>query len=184
MWTVCASDEERVEFHNLSKTQDIVKLEKALDMLKKGVKENESHMKLIEQKLHLAIRARTFRLKPQTFSCRIKVSPNDLVKEKQPMNCMMTQIPINSSDAITGHKLQGLTKDHIIVYSWNKSTSWIYVVLSRVRKLSGLYLVRSLKLSDIKPPSRDYLLFMQRMEKVQDSELTRHTHIFSEGEFV
>ena len=97
---------------------------------------------------------------------------------------MMTQIPINASDAITGHKLQGLTKDHIIVYSWNKSTSWIYVVLSRVRKLSGLYLVRGLKLSDIKPPSRDYLLFMQRMEKIQDSELARHTHIFSEGEFV
>ena len=100
------------------------------------------------------------------------------------MNCMMTQIPIKSSDAITGHKLQGLTKDHIIVYSWNKSTSWIYIVLSRVRKLSGLNLVRGLKLSDIKPPSQDYLLFMQQMEKIQDSELTRHTHIFSEGEFV
>ena len=141
-------------------------------------------MKLIEQKLHLAIRARTFRLKPQTFSCRIKVSPNDLVKEKQPMNCMMTQIPINSSDAITGHKLQGLTKDHIIVYSWNKSTSWIYVVLSRVRKLSGLYLVRGLRLSDIKPPSRDYLSFMQRMEQIQDIELTRCENMFSGQEFV
>ena len=100
------------------------------------------------------------------------------------MNCMMTQIPVNSSDAITGHKLQGLTKDHIIVYSWNKSTSWIYVVLSRVRKLSGLYLVRGLKLSDIKPPSRDYLLFMQQIEQIQDNELTRCEHLFSGQEFV
>ena len=35
VWTVCASDVEWVEFHHHPKTQDIVKLEKALDMLKK-----------------------------------------------------------------------------------------------------------------------------------------------------
>ena len=69
-------------------------------------------------------------VKPQTFSCKFKVTPNDYVTEKQLMQCRMTQIPVNASDAIMGHKLQGLTKDTIIVYSWNKSTKWIYIVLS------------------------------------------------------
>ena len=89
------------------------------------------------------------------------------------MKCRVFQFPVNSSDAITGHKLQGLTKDNLIVYSWNKSTGWIYVVLSRVRTLSGLYLVRRLKLSDIKPPSKHYLEFMQRMRVMEQRELDR-----------
>ena len=42
------------------------------------------------------------------------------------------------------------------------------VVLSYVRTLNGLYLVRHLKLSDIVPPSRQYLSFVQRMKKHAD----------------
>ena len=68
---------------------------------------------------------------PKNFStCNISVSPHDQVREKQKMTCGIKQIPVVSSDAITGHKLQGLTKDNIIVYSWNKLSEWIYVVLS------------------------------------------------------
>ena len=85
------------------------------------------------------------------------------------MACSVTQLPINASasDAITGHKLQGLTKENVIVCSWNSSTNWIYIVLSRVRTLAGLYLYlfrRLLKLNDIKPPSRDYMAFLDRMK--------------------
>ena len=42
--------------------------------------------------------------------------------------------------ATTGHQLQGMSKDQLIVSSWNYSSkNWIYyVVLSRVRTLSGL----------------------------------------------
>ena len=32
------------------------------------------------------------------------------------MACGITQVPVILSDAITGHKLQGLTKDNVIVY--------------------------------------------------------------------
>ena len=61
VWTVCASDVEWVEFHHHPKTQEIVKLEKVLETLKQnGTEDNESHTKLIEQKLHLAIGARKF----------------------------------------------------------------------------------------------------------------------------
>ena len=130
-------------------------------------------LKRAEYLLEKESKSRRFRLKPQTFQCNIKVSPNDITKEKQPMKCKLTQIPVNASDAITGHKLQGLTKDKLIVYSWNKSINWIYVVLSRVRTLSGLYLVESLRLKDIKPPSRDYLSFLDRMKALQQKEIDR-----------
>ena len=68
----------------------------------------------------------------------MKVTPSDLILETVNMRCTMTQVPVNSSDAITGNKLQGLTKDSVIVYSLNRNTNWIYVVLSRVRTLKGL----------------------------------------------
>ena len=103
----------------------------------------------------------------------VRVSPHDQVKHKQKMACGITQIPVISSDAITGHKLQDLTKDNLIVYSWNKITEWIYVVLSRVKTLEGLFLVRPLKLTDIKPPSKEYLSFLQRMKDMQTTELKR-----------
>ena len=111
---------------------------------------------------------------PKLFRrCAVKVSPNDLVLEHQLMKCNITQIPVNASDAITGHKLQGLTKDQLVVYAWMKLTSWIYVVLSRVRTLQGLFLMQGLKLSDIKPPSRDYLEFMERMRSLEQIDLDR-----------
>ena len=62
-------------------------------------------------------------------------------------NARVTQIPVNSNIATTGHKLQGMSKDTLIVNSWNyQFSNWIYVVLSRVRTLSGLFLCRPLDL--------------------------------------
>ncbi len=59
----------------------------------------------------------------------------------------MKQILANSNDATTGHKLQGMSKDVIVVTSWPTGglaamiKNWEYVVLSQVHTLSGLYLV-------------------------------------------
>ena len=81
----------------------------------------------------------------------------------------MTQFLVNSSDAVTGHKLQGMTKDNVIVVSWNKQINWIYVVLSRVRTLDGLYLFKRLKLKDIKKPEsfKEFQAFMERMRRIE-----------------
>ena len=87
----------------------------------------------------------------------------------------MTQIPVNASDAITIQKLQGMTKDAVIVSSWKyMDANKIYVVLSRVRTLAGLYLLRPLlkKLSAFRP-SKDYLEFMKGMKVKEDRELKR-----------
>ena len=56
----------------------------------------------------------------------------------------MTQLPINMNNATTGHKLQGMSKDKLIVESWSFISNWIHVVLSRVRTLEGLFILKPL----------------------------------------
>lgn len=114
-----------------------------------------------------------FKLTPKRFYVTVKVLPHDLATETITMKCRVTQLPLNASDAITGHKLQGLTKDNVIVKSWNRSRNWIYVVLSRVRTLSGLFIFQRLQLRDIKPPTKDYLDFLGRMRSIEKREIER-----------
>ena len=57
--------------------------------------------------------------------------------------CLYFGVLVNTTT--TGHKLQGMSMDYIIVVSWfYKVKNWVYVVLSRVRKLSGLFLFKAL----------------------------------------
>lgn len=74
-------------------------------------------------------------------------------------------IPVNSNIATTGHKLQGMSKNMLIVNSWSyRFKNWIYVVLSRVRTLSGLYLCAPLDLNrESRVPER-LLQFEARMK--------------------
>jgi hypothetical protein len=50
------------------------------------------------------------------------------------------QFPLISNSCTTGHKLQGCTVDSLLVNDWHYGQNWTYVVLSRVKKMSGLYL--------------------------------------------
>jgi hypothetical protein len=71
----------------------------------------------------------------------------------------MKQIPANTNDASTGHKLQELSKDVIIVTSWptgglaSMFKNWEYVVLSHVHTLKGLQLVESIEMEKSFKPS-------------------------------
>ena len=56
------------------------------------------------------------------------------------------QFGLLNNIATTGHKLQGMSKDRLIVTSWCFKSNWVYVVLSRVRTLDGLYLLEPLLL--------------------------------------
>jgi hypothetical protein len=65
------------------------------------------------------------------------------------------QFPINNDLATTGHKLQGTTKQYLIVSQLNYSTpNWIYVVLSRVTFLDGLFLLQPIKENYNPQPSK------------------------------
>ena len=123
VWTVCASDVEWVEFEHYPKTQTISNLEFHLKQKKQEQLDNPTdtgiaEIERIESKLTREVNLQKIKLSPKFFgTCKVHVSPNNFVSEKQPMWCSITQIPVISSDAITGHKLQGLTKDQLIIYS-------------------------------------------------------------------
>ena len=53
-------------------------------------------------------------------------------------------MPITNAVVLTGHKTQGMTLDNIVLDSMGDkhrygSTGWLYVVLSSVRDISGLF---------------------------------------------
>ena len=129
----------------------------------------------VEARLDKVIKSQRFKLEPKLFgSCAVTISPNRRVLEQQLMKCNITQIPVNASNVTKGYKLQGLTKNKFVVYSWMKLTRWIYVVISRLMTLQGLFLMQGLKLSDIKPPSSDYLVFMEWMRNLERFDLDRN----------
>jgi hypothetical protein len=83
------------------------------------------------------------------------------------------QFPINNDLATTGHKLQGKTKKVLIISQLNYSTpNWIYVVLSRVTSLSGLFLLQPLK-HTFNPQPTKILLDEWMNQKNMEIELIR-----------
>ena len=84
-----------------------------------------------------------FKLEPEQFLPEVTVKHYYVSSKK--FRCKMMQIPANSNDATTGHKLQGMSKDAIIVSSWPTGNlaamfkNWEYVVLSphTIRTLPG-----------------------------------------------
>jgi hypothetical protein len=86
----------------------------------------------------------------------------------------MNRIPANSNDGTTGHKLQEMSKDVIIVTSWPTGgqskifKNWEYVVLSCVHTLSGLYIVDPIDMEKLFNPSsqlRSYINKIKQKEK-------------------
>ncbi len=84
----------------------------------------------------------------------------------------MIQTQANINDATTGHKLQGMSKDVIVVSSWPTGglatmfKNWEYVILSRVRTLSGLYLVEPINMDKSFKPSSE----LKNILKIQDKK--------------
>ena len=83
----------------------------------------------------------------------------------------MQQIPANSNDATTGHKLQGMSKDLLIVSSWPTGglaamiKYWEYAVLSQVQTLSGLYLVKPIDMEKSFKLSKELRSYIESARK-------------------
>jgi hypothetical protein len=82
------------------------------------------------------ITPREFEVVPRSFKFKAKLRLDDEVI----LAMKGTQVPIISNGATTGHKLQGCTLLATAVFELHYLQNWIYVILSRVRKLDGLYL--------------------------------------------
>ena len=89
--------------------------------------------------------AQLFRLPPVKSTATVNVCLDDNVEDRTLLKkVIITQIPIMMNDATTGHKLQGMSVNKLIIVSWSFKENWVYVVLSRVRTLKGLFLLKPL----------------------------------------
>ena len=123
---------------------------------------------------------RKFKLGPEHFSPIISLKLYNSFSKKQPFRCKMKQMSANSNDATTGHKLQGMSKDVLIVLSWTTEglaamfKNWEYVVLSRVQTLSGLYLVKPIDMEKSFKPSEELRSYIDNARKKEKNLLDKH----------
>ena len=91
---------------------------------------------------------KTFKVKPREMTCNLQAPvPRRIAgptKATIKMKVTLTQVPVVVNHATTGHKLQGQTKERMVISVWSKRRNWNYVALSRVRTRNGLFLVREL----------------------------------------
>ena len=92
-----------------------------------------------------------FDLKPETYTFGTKWPIPEELRVSQErgtewIRMQGHQIPCVVNHATTGHKLQGKSVDNILVANWNYRGNWVYVVLSRVRTMGGLFLQKPLDL--------------------------------------
>ena len=92
--------------------------------------------------------SKIFHVTPKTTTCYVKAPlPNHFGATTDAtitFKICMTQFPVLVNNATTGHKLQGQTKENLVISVWSKKKNWNYVALSRVTKRQGLYLVSPL----------------------------------------
>ena len=194
VWTVCAKDVEWLECELVNRPKDIIEQEHNIDSLRKKIdsisrkinsKQYSNQLKkrcnrrdeLIEQlatmttKLQNDLKRIRFKMKAENFSPNVSVKSHPMAPRKLEFTCRMTQFPINLNDATTGHKLQGMSKDVVIITSWPKGglsalfKNWEYVVLSRVRTLEGLYLFEPIDLEKSFKPSREYQRYLLKAKE-------------------
>ena len=112
--------------------------------------------------------SRRFKLDPQTTYPTVKYTDHDLSNYREEAKCKMTQIPVVLADAITGHKLQGMTIPHVIISSWGYfAKNWPYVVISRSTTFEGLYLLHPIDMDKSFAPPRDLVEYLKRAEHLQ-----------------
>lgn len=178
VWTVNATDVEYVECEHVNKTGIMLQLETQIKNLmtkceneknisQTKLKKINKHIDTLNSKLSTIVNNRKFKLK--TELCTPKISIKQYYNSTKPITfqCKMKQIPANINDATTGHKLQGISKDVIIITSWPTGglaamfKNWEYVVLSRVRTLSGLFLIHPIDMDKSFKPSKELTRYME-----------------------
>ena len=175
VWTVNAKDVEWITVELKDNANEINKILADIEEMKAN-NNIDPHAKRInieklENNLLQLRKKRQFKIKPEkhTVTINLKVSRGSHIRNKYTYQMLL--FPVNICTASTGHKLQGRSKDIIIVSSWPKLqgnaafVNWEYVVLSRVRTLKGLYLFQKLDLNRSYAPSEELQLFIKRAEK-------------------
>ena len=143
--TTSARFVEWVEFDRFPVSDKIKSLKNEIESMLNDDSTNSDVIETLRNRLKSLQSAQTFRLNPVKSTATVDVSLDDSVNQRTLIKqVVITQIPVNMNDATTGHKLQGMSVDNLLVASWSFMENWIYVVLSRVRTLKGLFLLKAL----------------------------------------
>ena len=85
-----------------------------------------------------------FILESKRFSFKARILKPKVLRvkgsDREAITMRANQVPLLINNATTGHKLQGSGVDALFVHSWHYATNWVYVILSRVKTMKGLYL--------------------------------------------
>ena len=107
----------------------------------------------------------TFKEYPKTALCHVDF-PVTFMGEKMNLKdtpMRIQQFPVVLNHATTCHKLQGKSLDALVVAEWAAIRNWAYVVISRVRTLDGLYLLKPIPENVDFKPDEEYLAMMKRL---------------------
>jgi hypothetical protein len=184
VWTVCAKDVDWIECEHVVKTDTMVRLEREVgDLVQKiPLATRKTKQRLRKKITHTntqlinLCKTRRFKLEPQNYRVVVTMKPHHYASTKLQLTCQMTQFPVNLNDATTGHKLQGMSKDVIIITSWPKGglfRNWEYTVLSRVRTLDGLYMFNEIDMNKSFEPSVELKAYFKRARTMETKFLKR-----------
>ena len=128
--------------------------------------ENVQHIVLeLQENRKLGIPPKIIKLKTKRTTATAKIpipafqSTITHQTKRHNVKISLTQFPLNISNARTGHKLQGRDLDNVFIYSMDYTGNWIYVVLSRVKPLEGLFLMTKIVHSKTKGMSKECTAF-------------------------
>jgi hypothetical protein len=186
VWTVNASDVEWVQCEHINKTGTMIQLQAQIDQLRSTLdslpKTNrtvsdpklQSYLENLTNTLSTEMNNCKFKLEPESFSTKVSLKEygTSITTNYQ---CKMKQIPANINNATTGQKLQGMSKDVIIVASWPTKSmfrNWEYVVLSRVRTLSGHYLLKPIDINKSFKSSDELKRYIKHAKEKETTMLT------------
>ena len=105
-----------------------------------------------------------FRVKPMNGKFNVKFPIVEFgEKMTVPTQVSLIHFPVVLNHATTGHKLQGKSLDSLVIAEWSKQKNWAYVVLSRVRTLEGLFLLKPIPENIDFDPKLEYLIMMDKL---------------------
>ena len=117
VWSVNIKDVEWLTVQLADNSEDITNLERKIDKFEKGPNTNPERLHTLQQLLQFKRKHRLFKIPPEQHEVAITVTPTRLYDIKETFRCHMTMFPVNINTSSTGHKLQGRSKDIIIVIS-------------------------------------------------------------------
>ena len=156
---------------------------------KTQIQANQMQVKIdkLKSRLSTIMNYRKFKLKPEQCSPKVSIKQYTTSSKKIEFCCKMTQFQINSNDATTWHKLEGISKDLIVITSWPTGglaamfkNWWEYVVLSRVRTLSGLFLITPIDMDKSFKPSEELKSYMEYARQKEASMLEKRKHAIAQ----